>query len=209
MKHALLEYERNGYDDSDFFCVYFDDATNTIGQQEIGSTRYAGGLLFTGIHRHGAKANFPADVLEAARKALANHIFSVISAAEHRDVLTPNPANIPFGTKVRVTENSSKRAKKNHFSAGEVGEVYWSGAFGTFYRNGYNRPNRENTSVGIRTLNGGRVFVPLTKLRLDREPLSDTELRERAEALSHHYNFGACCAGFTWESERFFNTPKN
>ena len=208
MKHRLLEYERNGYNDSDFLCVWFDDETNTIGQTEIGSTRYAGGIGYGDIALPPRSA-FPVDVLEAARQALANHIFSVLKAAEYRDVLTPEPKNIPFGTLVRVLESSSKRAKKNVYLAGEVGDVYWSGQFGTFYANGYQTRGRENTSVGVRRLDGSRVFIPLAKLRLDKEPLSDLELRERAEELSAHNNFGAACPGYTWASEIFFDIPKN
>jgi len=79
--------------------------------------------------------------------------------------------------------------------------VFWVGAFGQFYRNGYNHPGRANRRVGVRLLDGTKVFAPLKDLRLDREMLSEKELYERAEDLSRHYNFGAMFAGFTWASK--------
>jgi hypothetical protein len=204
MKHALLDYERNGYDDSDFLAVYFNSETNQIEQSEIGSTRYAGGINFGDITIH--KGGCPADILELARQALAIHIFNVIKAAELRDVLEPQ--NAKHGDMMRVLRDSRKGAK-NQFKAGDTGDVFWVGAFGTFYKNGFKQPGRSNRSIGLRRLDGTRFFVPLSACRMDREPLTDAELTERAEELSRHYNFGAAVGGYTWASNYYFKNPSD
>lgn len=201
MKHALVEYERNGYNDSDFFAIWFDDVTGELGQSEIGSTRYAGGLGYEGI----STARTSPEVLEQARKALAAIILSQITRAETSDVLEPEA--VAFGTNLRILKDSSPRSKST-YKAGEVGEVFYSKAFGTFYRKGYNKPDRKNTRVGLRRLDGSTVFVPLAQCRLNREMLTAEQLAHRAEALSHEYQFGGAFGGYTWASKHFFITPE-
>jgi len=39
-KYLLADRERNGYDDSDFYAVFWDTETQTIRSEEYGSTRY-------------------------------------------------------------------------------------------------------------------------------------------------------------------------
>jgi hypothetical protein len=55
--------------------------------------------------------------------------------------------------------------------AGTTGEVMTWESYGTFYRNGYNKPDRENTTVRMRLETGEVVPVKLEALRLDREPI--------------------------------------
>ncbi len=203
MKHALLTFEENGYHDSYFYVVYFDDESKMFAKHEYAATAYAGGAGFCDIVKH--EGGVPVDVLENARQALAEFIYSAIREAEYCDVLTPNRA--AHGTEMRVLKDSSPRSKST-YKAGDVGDVFWSQAMGTFYKKGYNKPNRENIRVGLRLLDGTKVFLPLKALRLHREPLTDAELRARAEELSHSYNFGATVPHFSWPSEVFFTRPK-
>jgi hypothetical protein len=84
--------------------------------------------------------------------------------------------------------------------AGTAGEVVWCGAFGTFYRNGYNHPNRFNRSLIVKLDDGRKVNVPLEKCRLDKEPMADAELRERARTLSYDYQFCRAVGMKAWES---------
>jgi hypothetical protein len=70
------------------------------------------------------------------------------------------------------------------FDPGLAGEAFWCGAFGTFYRNGYKQPNRFNRTVGVRWDDGRSCYLPLQKLRLDREPETDALLEQRAWELS-------------------------
>lgn len=69
--------------------------------------------------------------------------------------------------------------------------------FGTVYKNGYNRPHRFNTSVETK-LSGYRVRVPLEKLRQAKPPMSDAELKERAEKLSHDHQYAPLFGCKSW-----------
>lgn len=74
--------------------------------------------------------------------------------------------------------------------------------FGTEYRNGYNHPSRENSSVTFRhgeTL----VRVPLHKLRQDIEPASDEALLDRADELSYGHQYGALFGCKAWLSNNW------
>jgi hypothetical protein len=85
------------------------------------------------------------------------------------------------------------------YDAGLRGEVFWSGSYGHFYRNGYNKPDRENTRVGLRLTTGEKIFVALSALRLDREPMLDGELMVRAHqaAKSHCWRAVGAIHGMT------------
>jgi hypothetical protein len=76
-------------------------------------------------------------------------------------------------------------------------------AFGTFYRNGYNKPNRSNRSVLSIAGDGQLYRIPLAKLRMDRDPMPEEELRQRAEALSHEHQYGAMFGCKAWLSANF------
>lgn len=136
----------------------------------------------------------PEQVWNRAEQLLAEHIYQLIRNAELRDVFEPQDAK--FGTVLRLTEAHTHKDKttgaKTTVAAGTVGEVFWCGAFGTFYRNDYNHPNRDNRRVGLRLLDGSKVFVPLKKCRLHKEPMTDSELRQRAEELAKHRRFEQC-----------------
>ena len=60
-------------------------------------------------------------------------------------------------------------------AAGATGEVLSWRSFGRFYRNGYNRPGRENTTVQVRLDDGRVVPASLDALALAREPISAEE----------------------------------
>jgi hypothetical protein len=76
-------------------------------------------------------------------------------------------------------------------------------AYGSFYRNGYNRPNRDNRTVTGRDDAGSILHIPLKKLRHERDPMSDAELWERADKLSHHHNYGAIAGCRAWLSKDY------
>jgi hypothetical protein len=89
------------------------------------------------------------------------------------------------------------------FSIGLSGVVKYCGAYGTFYRNGYNQPGRHNRTVKFVTDEGKLVKAPLSKLRLAREPMTDEKLRERAESLSHDLHFGRMYPKCAWYDKHF------
>lgn len=134
----------------------------------------------------------PQSVWEAAERKLAEHIFNLIRAAELRDILTPQDAK--QGDILRLSESHNSRKTKQTLPVGTKIRVNDCTAFGTFYRNGYNHPSRENRSV-IGTVLGHPeklVRVPLNKCRLDKEPMPDAELRARAVELAKNRRFEQC-----------------
>lgn len=191
----LCDWEENRYDDSDFMMAVWDDAAGRAVRVEVGSTRYASN---GGDHNYA----YPTpEVVDRAVRWLAGVIFDQLRSAEHADVLEPSPERVVKGTQVRLLAavrftDKKRGAPPVDASAGEVGEVIWAGAFGTFYRNGYNKPNRENTRVGIRFADGRVVFTKMANVRLDREPMADAELRSRAENIAEDCNFKAAVSNF-------------
>lgn len=176
------EWEHDGYDDSDCYRVVFDPNTRTLSRFETGSTRYASartpGAPFV--------VDVPERVVSDAERVFAGLIFDTLRLAEHADILEPRA--VKHGDRLRTTRAIRG---KSACPAGTAGEVFRSGSYGTFYRNGHNRPGRENTRVGLRLRDGSKVFVALSACRRDREPDTDDALRCRAVELARHRNFYA------------------
>lgn len=84
--------------------------------------------------------------------------------------------------------------------SGEV--VDWT-SFGQFYANGYNKPNRDNTTVQFRTCNGEIKRASLNKLELARGYTPESELRKRARELSFNYGFSALYPRFAWDTRNY------
>jgi len=293
-KYVLCDWEINGYDDSDFMLMYYDDVSNTLSTHMHGTTRFGGCICHrenalpeapkggSGYHLC-AKLDYIVDVpgepgqhkghyevkemaewllwptleaVEGARKLLEEKAFQSLTAVDKRLRDEPYPSDLSKGMLLRLTagvrnqitptepckkcngtgkwENPRNPADKRecfachgqgtHKMRGEdgralkvkdakgklvydiiptdtVGEVVDWGSFGTFYRNGYNEPNRENTSVQLRT-SEGRVFrATLAKCRQDRDYATPAALRKRAVELSYNYHWPACsgskCAWLT------------
>lgn len=192
MKYKLCSWECNGYQDSDWYLVLWDSEAQTVRKVEVGTTRCAAGCNVEG---HGYELPTP-EVAEAARAWLEEAIYQTIRAAELRDVLEPN--NAPLGSWLRLLRDYKHKVAT--IPADTRGYVFWCAAYGQFYRNGYNHPGRNNRRVGLELKDGRRVFVALSACRLDREPMSDGELRERAEGLSWQGQIGAAFSGHTWDS---------
>lgn len=114
-----------------------------------------------------------------------------------RLVLECNKCNFIFDRKSKENCPACNANKKDvrivldKVSTDTAGKVISTQAHGKFYSNGYNRPNRYNTSVIVLLDDGRELTFPLKKLRLEREPLTDEELHERAKELSKHRNFYA------------------
>ena len=87
------------------------------------------------------------------------------------------------------------------YPAGTAGTVVWVGTFRQIYAKGYNKRDRSTLSTRIALADGTVINVPLAKLRLDKEPMSDEELRARAHDLAYHAKFGAAFGkGYAWDS---------
>jgi hypothetical protein len=281
-KYILCDWEINGYDDSDFMLMYYDDVSNTLHSHMHGTTRFGGCLC----HKEGKLPEAPqgssgyhlcarpvytegtyervgeipgewflsptVEVVEAARKLLEEKAFQGLTIVDKRLRDEPGPEDLVKGMTLRLTaavrnqvsltepcrkcagtgkwENPRNSADKREcfacrgtgthkvgkvkteagklkydtIPADTVGMVVDWGSFGTFYRNGYNQPNRENTSVQLRIQvpEGDKVVrATLAKCRMERDYSSPESLRKRAVELSYNYHWpagtGAKCAWLT------------
>ena len=233
IRMPIGEWEHNGYHDSDWYGIVWNDTRQKAECLELGSTRYACG--YTGMPKNLAPWNDGA--YARAQKWLAAQIFDVIKQAEYAVVMTPTIQALE-GAKVRLlTKHTSQERdqsscdkcggsgkwinpNKAHdqrecFSCkglgvivskekvrtadgkisrqllpeGTSGDVIALKTFGVFYKNGYNKPGRENTQAKVRLCDGRIVSIPCDKLRLDREPMNDDQLTARARKLAQNMNF--------------------
>ena len=178
-KYLLADRERNMPDDSDFYAVFYDSETGQIGSEEYGSTRYAGGYRVAPPHIYLPPTS---EIIPLAREAA---IAQAAAAKKIQDFFAVNePNSVARGDRLVLLVDGSFKDKKTGekiaYHAGDAGTVIWEGTFGTFYANGYKRPNRSNTRVGLRLDDGRTVFVALEKCRLEREVKPDAELRNEA-----------------------------
>src|SRR5690606_469139 len=109
-RYLIGDYERNGYNDSDFFAIYWDSSSNTIGEFEIGSTRYAG---------HDAAIRelqaLKQDIPDHVARTIVTYLYQVAHAsllsAELRRVNEPGPGELAFATSVVIQVDSPKRVQ--------------------------------------------------------------------------------------------------
>lgn len=155
---VLSTYERNGRDDSDFYAIVWNPLTQKPEHIEYASTR---GWTYA----NGATVDATPEVLEAYaawRKAADD---AARAAAAEREANNPTR-----GKKVRIIAGRGPKGF-NGVWIGSTGEIFWRGVnqFGTYYRNGYNRPEAaHNQRLGIMLDNGVKVFTALTNVAVVR-----------------------------------------
>jgi hypothetical protein len=197
MIHRLTEWEDNGPNDSDFWASVYDDGKNEVRAVLKGSTRFAG--YRDGGPDLGQPISDPT-ILQKALRVLTDHIYTIIRAAEYRGVLEPSKAET--GTILRLLRSVKHNGAK--IAEGTVGEVFWIGAYGQFYRNGYNRPGRDNTRVGLNFADGSSAYVALSACRLNRDPDDDEEMGICAWELAQHCGFSRMTGEkHAWDSENY------
>ena len=106
--HVLSTYERNGYDDSDFYAVVYDEATDSIKHVEYASTR---GYTYD----CGARVDTTEEVKAKAREVLRRASFARITSAAAAAAKEPEK-----GKTVRVV-------KGRKVPVGTEGVVVWKG----------------------------------------------------------------------------------
>lgn len=255
--YLLNDWERNGYNDSDFYAAYYDSEKNEIHATEYGSTRCAAPTMI-GIDKDGVSSVTvngqplvlpTVEAIEAARKVLADYYFQRATKLDKLIVDEPNVEDLSVGlsmvttgsvrNQVKATEpcrkcsgsgfwvnprNASDKREcftckgSGQFATGPAkgsdGKVVWSKieagtqgtvvdhmAYGKFYTNGYNKPDRFNTTVTLKRADGSTFKVKLEKLKCAREYASPEKLRAQAERSSYGYQFqdatGCRCAWLT------------
>ena len=100
-------------------------------------------------------------------------------------------------------KDASGKILRETIPAGTRLSVITVTACGSFFRNGYNKPDRTNRSVTGKTDAGRTLSIPLKKLRREAEPMSDAELLERAITLSHHHAYGSMFGCRAWLSVNY------
>ena len=105
MKYQICEWEDNGYHDSYFYGVLFDDATGQMSKISLGATAYACGPIPEWQDAKRATT----EIAERCRLLLADYIFTSIREAEYVDVLTPSDANP--GETLRLLEDHKRQLK--------------------------------------------------------------------------------------------------
>lgn len=226
------DWEHSQRDDSDWYCVAYDDVKDCLTRVETGSTRYANGL-----NHGGHVVSMIPEMQEKAFQALIRLWFTVLQTIEKFAVEEPKIETLEKGIRVRFLEahrcmqkvkNSEESACKKccdnpgkwvnprnssdvrecfackgtgkytkiirtkavgpdnkpiweQILAGATGTVINQATFGTFYRNGYNQPGRRNTTIYLLLDDGREVQAPASKLRLDREMVSEQEIQQKAE----------------------------
>jgi hypothetical protein len=179
--YRIADWEANGYDDSDFFESHYDTETGTLDAVEVGSTRYAGlcpeRVAELALVRPISEA--PLEVVEAIRKIFVSSIHGTLVFAEERDC-EPQDAN--KGNRLKLAYEVKHKGEK--IAAGLAGTVFWCGAFGKFYRNGYNKPGRHNRRVGLKLDDGRSVFVALKACNREKPAESSEALLVIAERIS-------------------------
>lgn len=119
-KFLLTDWEINGYDDSDFMASYYDDVENKIGFTCYGSTRYpsatviginADGVTSVSVGDDALKAP-NAEMVEKARRVLADSIFQALKADDKRLVEEPDVKHLHAGLRVRLTEKARMQLRE-------------------------------------------------------------------------------------------------
>jgi len=182
----LGEFERNGYNDSDFFCIYYDEKNNMIKCQEIGSTRYPGGTDIGELKKH----RLTPEILEKARQCFEDYVYEKMVEMSKKRVAEPSIG--VFETHMHneveaITDIRKKGSDKKFYiiPAGTKFEVIGKPtSFGTFYRNGYNKPDRKNSSIACRTLEGDNIYLPCCKLKLSDKYLLPNEVVRRISKIT-------------------------
>jgi len=139
---CIRDYERNGYDDSDWYMIVWNAADNRPEEIQFASTR---GWTYP---CYGSSADATPEVLAAYQE------WEKAYAESQRRVREEAEARLPkVGRNVRVI-------KGRKLPKGTTGRVFWTGCnqFRTYYRNGYNQRN-EFERLGIQLADGSKVFI--------------------------------------------------
>lgn len=116
---------------------------------------------------------------------------------DKRECFSCKGAGVRKGPKLKGDDG---KLKYETLPAGLSGIVFKWGSFGTFYRNGYNQPNQDNTTVQFRTDDGKARRATLKNLRLDRECATPEVLRKRARETSFSYGFSRIYPRHAWDT---------
>ncbi len=186
---AVLETrERNGYDDSDFYAVVFDEDSGTIKNVDYATTR---GWTYL----NGATVDATPDVIAKASAYASKLRLEDLKARAAADARKP-----AVGKTVKVV-------KGRKVPLGTVGEVFWAGEGRSFrpaprYKTGA-WSMKGALRLGIKTADGAKYFLAATNVEVvDPEDwlpdLSDLEARAAGTDPSYLVARGAAALGMAY-----------
>lgn len=192
-KYLLADRERNYSDDSDFYAVFWDTETGTLRSEEYGTTRFPSS--------HVAPAEYlrdiPANIRQQAREFYAARLFELLRDADHKAVDEPTTARV--GDTLRVIKDGTFKDKRSgqivKFDSGEIASLIWIGSFRTFYRNGYQHPDRYNQRVGLKFEDGRVAFMRLENCKMARAYKTDEELTIEADQYAAQERYESLFSG--------------
>ncbi len=177
---VLREYERNGYDDSDFYADVW--TGETIRSIEYASTR-------GWTYGNSARVDATPEVLAAAAAFAARLNFDSLKLADEKQATNPAVK----GRRVKVVKGRPANSKtKALIDYGTEGEVFWVGA-----QVNYNRYIRiPEYRVGVRTDDGQTFFTPAKNVEVlnpeqYRTPDEDLKVRAQRNAVGQMYGHNA------------------
>jgi len=165
---VLMTYERNGYDDSDFFAIVYDEATDSLKHVEYASTR---GYTYD----CGARVDATEEVKAKAREVLRRASFRSLTAAAANEAEAPE-----VGKAVTVV-------KGRKVPVGTAGTVVWKGV--DAYKSKYGSTHYR---VGVKDASGTVHWTSADNVRVvdpqDFMPAwSDLEQRAARYARGDHW----------------------
>ena len=177
---AVLDvWERNGYNDSDFYAIVWDEASGTVKQVEYATTR-------GWTYNNSATIDATEDVKAKAEAWLADVIEKLLTSAHIADAANPTP-----GKRVRSTTTRGK-------NKGLVGWVMRREAnqYRTYYRGGgYNSPDsifNQRVAIDPGPPATKWTWMDADKVEvIDPAPADPVEIRQRAVALARYWNWRA------------------
>ncbi|MDA3961905.1 MAG: hypothetical protein PF961_14035 [Planctomycetota bacterium] len=184
--YLLAEYTHHGYHDSYFYDIIFDDEAVTITDKMIGATAFAGGRI-------GSYEPLSDVIVKQVREYFTGLLCDHYMEVETRICLTPPIDALAPGVAVRTTRviRGTDRATRGKIQipADSVAHIVsHPRAFGTFYRNGANRPNRDNARVLIEVqATGQRAYVACNALRMDYEAPTPSGIRPAAVEVAKRW----------------------
>ena len=179
----VCAWEDNGYHDSYGYSAYWNG--KKLETFSTWSTAYAGGGGPEACV--GRLCDAPTRVRNAFKKWACRTAAEMLHANAVAMIEEPRPGELKKGETL-VTTRIVRPKGKPAIPAGTKGNVFWWGSHGTFFRNGYNRPNRSNTRVGLELETGEKVFVTLEALKRVGVPESVETFEKRRVK---DYNAGA------------------
>ena len=115
-KYLLCEWERNGYDDSDFYAAYYDALTGRCHSEMFSSTRFASPCHVarfakdpsTGQPRYNTELT--REIVENSRQWLEKRLFEMMVETDLDQIARPSLALLTAGTKIALTRPVRNRS---------------------------------------------------------------------------------------------------